>query len=98
VVRAFTDPAGTASHPKGDIADLETELILADLEVVERRLERLEASIKKKRTDTDVKEQAILQRLKPALESETPIRAVQLSEDDARALAASPFLTRALPA
>src|SRR2546422_7741619 len=81
VVRAFTDPAGAAPNPKGDIADLETELILADLEVVERRLERLEASIKKKRTDTEVREQAILQRLKPALESETPIRGAQLSEE-----------------
>ena len=94
VVRAFTDPAGTAPNPKGDIADLETELILADLEVVERRLERLEASIKKKRTDTDVKEQVILQRLKPALESETPIRAAQLSEDDARALRGFTFLSQ----
>jgi len=56
VVRAFADATGAAPNPKGDIADLETELILADLEVVERRLERLEASIKKKRTDPDVKE------------------------------------------
>src|SRR5438093_3582865 len=94
VARAFTDPAGTAPNPKGDIADLETELILADLEVVERRLERLEASIKKKRTDSEVKEQAILQRLKPALESETPIRAAQLSEDDARALRGFTFLSQ----
>src|SRR6266536_3413032 len=74
VVRAFADPALPEPDPRRDIVDLETELILADLEVVERRLERLEVSIKKRRTDTDVKEQAILQRLKPALESETPIR------------------------
>src|SRR5262245_53407528 len=47
VVRAFPDAAGDAANPKSDIADLETELILADLEVVERRLERLEAQIKK---------------------------------------------------
>src|SRR6266536_2078091 len=94
VVRAFTDPAGAAPNPKGDIADLETELILADLEVVERRLERLEASIKKKRTDTEIKEQAILQRLKPALESETPIRGAHLSEEDARALRGFTFLSQ----
>ncbi len=81
VVRAFADAAGAAPNPKGDIADLETELILADLEVVERRLERLEATIKKKRVDADVREQAILLRLKPALESETPIRAAGLSDD-----------------
>ena len=49
VVRAFADEALGAPAPKRDIEDLETELILADLEVVERRLERLEASIKKQR-------------------------------------------------
>jgi ribosome-binding ATPase len=94
VVRAFADAAGTAANPKGDISDLETELILADLEVVERRIERLDASIKKKRTDVDVKERGILQRLKPALESETPIRAAELSEDDARALRGFTFLSQ----
>jgi len=94
VVRAFSDAAGTAPNPKGDVGDLETELILADLEVVERRLERLEASIKKKRTDADVREQAILLRLKPALESETPIRGADLSNDDARAIRGFTFLSQ----
>src|SRR5216684_5969986 len=79
VVRAFSDAAGSAPNPKGDIADLETELILADLEVVERRLERLEVSIKKKRTDTEVKEQEVLHRLKGALEAEQPLRSAELS-------------------
>jgi len=93
VVRAFQDAAGTAPNPKGDIADLETGLILADLEVVERRLERLEASIKKKRTDPDVREQAILLRVKPGLENEKPIRALELSDDDARVLRGFTFLS-----
>src|SRR6266705_1663883 len=94
VVRAFADATGAAPNPKGDIAVLETELILADLEVVERRLERLEASIKKKRIDADVKEQAILRNLKPALESETPIRAAGLSDDDGRAIRGFTFLSQ----
>ncbi len=79
-MRAFPDAAGAAANPGGDIDDLETELILADLEVVERRLERLEAQIKKKRTDADVKEQAVLLKVKPALEAETPIRAMGLTD------------------
>src|SRR5215467_9703139 len=94
VVRAFPDAAGTAPNPKGDIVDLETELILADLEVVERRLERLELSIRKKRTDVEVREQGILLRVKPALESETPIRAMGLADDDARALRGFTFLSQ----
>ena len=94
VVRAFPDAAGTAPNPKGDIGDLETELILADLEVVERRLERLEAQIKKKRTDADVYEQTVLQKVKPLLESERPIRAMGLADDEARALRGFTFLSQ----
>src|SRR5438876_4273968 len=59
VVRAFRDPALPDPDPRRDIDDLGTELILADLEVVERRLERLEASIKKRRTEAEVKEQEV---------------------------------------
>ncbi|HEV8437979.1 MAG TPA: DUF933 domain-containing protein [Methylomirabilota bacterium] len=94
VVRAFPDAAGVAANPRSDIADLETELILADLEVVERRLERLEASLKKKRTEAEAREQAILLKVKPALEGETPIRALPLRDDEARALRGFTFLSQ----
>jgi ribosome-binding ATPase len=94
VVRAFPDAAGAAPNPPRDIADLETELILADLEVVERRLERLDASLKKKRTDSDARERALLLKLKPGLESATPIRALELPEDEARALRGFNFLSQ----
>ena len=94
VVRAFPDAAGAAPNPRSDIGDLETELILADLEVVERRLERLESQIKKKRTDADVKEQGVLLKVKPALEGEMPIRAMDLPEDEARVLRGFTFLSQ----
>jgi len=94
VVRAFPDATGAAPDPRRDIGDLETELILADLEVVERRLERLVAQIKKKRTDADVKEQEVLLRVKPALEAETPIRAMDRPEDEQRLLRGFTFLSQ----
>jgi len=94
VVRAFADEALGAPAPKRDIDDLETELILADLEVVDRRLERLEASIKKQRKDAEIKEQAILARLKLDLESETPLRAAALTADEARAIRGFTFLSQ----
>jgi hypothetical protein len=93
VVRAFPDAAGAPAQPGRDIADLEVELILADLEVVERRLERLDAAIKKRRTDADVREQALLQRLRPALEAETPLRAVELADDEAKVVRGFTFLS-----
>ncbi|MGH7339875.1 MAG: redox-regulated ATPase YchF [Candidatus Rokuibacteriota bacterium] len=94
VVRAFADPALPAPDPRRDIEDLETELILADLEVVERRLVRLEASIKKRRTDVEVKEQEILRRLQPELENEHALRTVDISVDDAKAIRGFTFLSQ----
>ncbi|HXD97322.1 MAG TPA: redox-regulated ATPase YchF [Candidatus Acidoferrum sp.] len=94
VVRAFTDDARGAADPRRDILDLEMELILADLDVVERRLERLEVSIKKQRKEAEVKEQEVLARLKTSLESETALRAVTLTPDDARLLRGFTFLSQ----
>jgi GTP-binding protein YchF len=94
VGRAFPDPSGAPADPRRDIDDLETELILADLEVVDRRLERLEASIKKRRTDAEVQERSILVRLKDRLEAEMAIRAVALTEDEAKAIRGFTFLSQ----
>jgi ribosome-binding ATPase len=94
VVRAFADEARGAADPRRDILDLEMELILADLEVVDRRLERLEVSIKKQRKEAEVKEQEVLARLKTSLESETALRAVELPADDARLIRGFTFLSQ----
>jgi ribosome-binding ATPase len=93
VVRAFPDAAGAPAQPRHDIEDLELELILADLDVIERRLERLERS-RKKRTDAEVREHAVLTTLKGRLEAETPIRALDLSPDDAKAIRGFTFLSQ----
>jgi GTP-binding protein YchF len=86
VVRAFD--SDSAPHPEGsndalrDAKMLELELILADLATVERRLERLEANIKKANKAEDVSERAIFVRLKQALEAEQPLREVALSDEE----------------
>ena len=94
VVRAFDDEARGAAEPRRDILDLELELVLADLEVVERRLERLEASIKKQRKEAEIREQALLGRLKLALEAETPLRAASLTDEEARLVRGFTFLSQ----
>jgi hypothetical protein len=94
VVRGFADPAGAPPDPRRDIDDLETELMLADLEVVERRLERLAASLKRKRVETDVREQEVLMALERRLEAETPIRAAGLGDDDVRIIRGFTFLSQ----
>jgi GTP-binding protein YchF len=94
VVRAFADDARGAPDPRRDILDLELELMLADLEVVDRRLERLEASLKKQRKEAEVREHALLGRLKTTLEAETPLRAVDLTVEEGRLVRGFTFLSQ----
>jgi GTP-binding protein YchF len=97
VVRMFRDPA--VPHPSGsvdparDVRAMEDEIILADLGVAERRLERLERDIKKTNTPDLRKEQEILARCREALESGRPLRALELDTDDAKRLRGFQFLS-----
>ena len=90
VVRLFRDPS--VPHPSGaidparDVRTMEDEIILADLGVVERRLERLERDLKKGNTPELGKEREILVRCKTALEAGQPLRALGLSPDEAKRL------------
>jgi hypothetical protein len=90
VVRAFRDES--VPHPKStidparDAREMEEELILADLGVVERRLERLERDLKKQNNAEWRKEQEILQRCRAQLDAGRALRGLQLDPDDARRL------------
>ncbi len=90
VLRAFE--SDQVPHPEGsvdakrDAALLELELILADLGVVERRLERLLANIKKANRPEDRAEHALFERLREALETERPLRELPLSKEEHRQL------------
>ena len=91
VVRAFDDPelphASGSVDPARDLIELELELILADYELVERRLERLAQSAKRGLKPEEEREKALLADVVlPALEAERPLRDVELSPDDERRL------------
>ena len=91
VVRAFDDPellhAAGSIDPARDVADLDLELVLADYELVERRLERLEKSAKGGLSPDEKREQQILSEIiLPALENEKPIRTLELEPDDEKRL------------
>src|SRR5215468_6562652 len=78
VVRAFA--SDTAPHPDGsvdalrDAKMLELELVLADLSAVDKRLEKLEANIKKANKPEDVAERPLFAKMKAWLEDEKPLR------------------------
>jgi GTP-binding protein YchF len=102
VLRCFPDPdvvhvAGKLD-PRGDRDVVDTELMLKDLEQVERRRERLEKDAKApgKAGELAKHELAALQRVKAGLEAGTPVRA-QALDDEARAAVRPLFLLTAKP-
>jgi ribosome-binding ATPase len=101
VVRAWDDAAHP--HPSGsvdparDLEQLDLEFILADLAMIDRRLERLSASGRHgtpAEREANEHEAVILSRLKPALEEGRPIRDVPLDPDEEKAIRGFRFLTQ----
>lgn len=97
VVRLFRDAA--VPHPKGsidaarDAQAMEDELILTDLGVAERRLERIERDLNKGANPDLKREQHVLVRCREALERGTPLRALELEAEDSKRLRGFQFLS-----
>jgi len=97
VVRAFQ--SDQVFHPQGSVdpardrAHLASELIFADMELVERRLERLAREAKAgKQRDQEIQERA-LARCLTALEQETPLAGVELDGEEREAVRPLNLLT-----
>jgi GTP-binding protein YchF len=97
VLRAFADPS--VPHPAGsidparDAQAMEDELILADLGVAERRLERLEKDLKKSRTAELERERDVITLCTSALEEGKPLRSLDLEGEDLKRLRGFQFLS-----
>jgi ribosome-binding ATPase len=100
VVRAFEDPA--VPHPEGsvdparDLERLELELVLADLAVAERRLERLTTSGRhgtSAEREQNERELVVLEPLAEGLRAGRPVRAMGLGPDESKLLRGFGFLT-----
>lgn len=97
VLRVFE--SDTVPHEKGsvdplrDLADVEMELVLSDLVVVEKRMERLDRERKKiKSLDLD-HEFAVLTRVRETLEAGTPLRNLELSPEEEKRIRGFQFLS-----
>ncbi len=97
VLRAFNDPS--VPHPAGsidparDAQAMEDELILADLGVAERRLERLDKDLKKSRSAELERERDVVALCRGSLEDGRPLRALDLQGDDLKRLRGFQFLS-----
>ena len=96
VVRAFEDPS--IPHvgpidPLRDIKNVEFDLMVSDLGQIEKRLERLEKDLKKMRSAELEKEFDLLKRAKAHLESERPLREMEMTPEDKKRLRGFMFLS-----
>ncbi len=98
VLRLFDDPS--VPHEKGsvdplrDMADVETELILSDLVVVEKRLERLDKDRKKIKNPELDREFDLLTRCRAQLEAGEPLRLLEFEADDEKRIRGFQFLSQ----
>lgn len=100
VVRAFTDES--VPHPESsvnverDIASMNMELAFADIAIIEKRLDRLGSSLKSPKPaerPTLLREQELLRRIKQELEKDIPVRELEFSPEEAKAISGYQFLT-----
>jgi GTP-binding protein YchF len=97
VVRVFKDEnvmhVSDSIDPKRDIKSLDLDLILIDLDIVEKRLRRLEKTVTSSKGEEEKRELQLLQRFKGSLEQGIPLREVQLSSDEEKLIRGYAFLS-----
>jgi ribosome-binding ATPase len=97
VIRAFDNPAAPVERPLDPLADarqLAYELILTDLDLAEKRVERLEKQAKGRPKGTGgAPEEEVLRRVRTHLEAELPVAALELSSQEREAIQHLEFLS-----
>ncbi len=89
VVRAFSNPMlEAAPDPLQEVRAFQSELILADLIPIENRLNRM------KKEKASPREKELFERVKEALDSERPVRSLNLSNEEIQLLAGFRLLTQ----
>src|SRR3989449_1655095 len=96
VVRTFDDPA--IPHvgdidPLRDIKNVEFDLMVSDLGQIEKRLERLEKDLKKMRSPELERENELMIKAKAHLETEKPLREMEMTPEDKKRLRGFMFLS-----
>lgn len=100
VVRSFSSDSVVKYRgridPKADLDELHSELIFADLEQVMNRIEKLEKSTLKptKTRDAELRELAMMRRVKEALEQEAPVSSAVHNEEERGIATSFGFLTQ----
>jgi GTP-binding protein YchF len=95
VVRNFHDGLTGSPTPLHDMNEINTELILADLILVENRLEKIEWFKKRgKSTNSLELEERVLRRAAERLNNNCPVRGIAFTDDEEKLIRGFQFLTR----
>jgi hypothetical protein len=96
VLRAFESdeiPHVGPIDPLRDIKNVEFDLMVSDLGQIEKRLERLEKDLKKMKTPELEKENELLIKAKAHLETEKPLREMEMTPEDKKRIRGFMFLS-----
>ena len=96
VVRTFENdsiPHVGSIDPLRDIKSIDFDLIVSDLEQVEKRLERVEKDLKRMKSAEIDREFELLKRAKGHLETERPLREMEMTPDDKKRVRGFMFLS-----
>ena len=98
VLRLFESE--TVPHEKGsvdpvrDMEDVDMELVLSDMVVVEKRMERLDKDRKKIKDPNLDREFALLERAKATLDANLPLRTLELTAEEEKMIRGFQFLSQ----
>lgn len=97
VVRQFKNDAvphpEETINPGRDIEFFETEFLLSDMSLVERRLEKIEKEIQKNKSEQLQRELPVFKKIQAHLETEQPLRTLVLDQNEQRTLSGYQFLS-----
>jgi GTP-binding protein YchF len=96
VIRCFDDdsivhPLGSVG-PKRDAEAVDLEMVFGDLELIDKRLERMEQGLKRGKKP-DETEQKLLLKCRAILEQETPLRDIEFSEEEQKTMRHLQFMS-----
>jgi GTP-binding protein YchF len=97
VVRLFENES--VPHPEGtinmmrDVVAFETEFIISDMDIIERRIGSIKKQIMKARDEQLKRELPVIEKCYDHLQNETPLREAHLSDDELKLLRSYSFLS-----
>jgi GTP-binding protein YchF len=97
VLRAFENdsiPHVGPVDPLRDVKNVEFDMMVSDLGQIEKRLERVEKDLKKARTGDLEREHALLLRSKEAIETEQPLRELDMTPEEKKLIKGFMFLSQ----